>query len=107
MQEKQLEARERERQFQEKQMYLVHERFLKEFELKTASERLTPRGDAPLFDVGIHIKLVPPFSEKDVEIYFLTLNVWHQTSKWPKNVWTLLLQSVLVGISQEAYSPLY
>ncbi len=41
LQEKQLEARERERQFKDKQIYLEHEWF-KEFELKTASERSTP-----------------------------------------------------------------
>ncbi len=68
-------------------MYHEHERFLKEFELKIASERSTLRGDAPLFVVGRHIKLVT-------------------TSKWPKNVWTLLLQSVLMGKAQEAYSAL-
>ncbi len=51
-------------------MYLKHERFLKEFELKTASERSTPRGDVPLFDVGRHIKLVPPFSVKNIDIFF-------------------------------------
>ncbi len=44
LQEKQLEATERERQFKEKQMYLEYERFLKEFELKTASERSTLIG---------------------------------------------------------------
>ncbi len=106
LQEKQLEATERERQFKEKQMYLEHERFLKEFELKTASERSTLRGDAPLFDVGRHIKLVPPFSEKDVEIYFSHFERVATTSKWPKNVCTLLLQSVLIGKAQEAYSAL-
>ncbi len=102
LQEKQLEATEKERQFKEKQMYIEHERFLKEFELKTASERSTLRGDAPLFDVGRHIKLVPPFSEKDVEKFERVAT----TSKWPKNVWTLLLQSVLIGKAHEAYSAL-
>lgn len=51
-------------------MHLEHERFLKEFALKAASERPTPKGTASLFDVGSHIKLVPAFSEKDFEIYF-------------------------------------
>ncbi len=87
-------------------MYHEHEWFLKEFELKIASERSTLRGDAPLFDVGRHIKLVPPFSEKDVEIYFSHFERVLTTSKWPKNVWTLLLQSVLMGKAQEAYSAL-
>ncbi len=59
-----------------------------------------------MFDVGRHIKLELPFSEKDVEIYFSHFERVATTSKWPKNVWTFLLQSVLVGKAQEAYSAL-
>lgn len=104
LQEKQLEAKERERQFKEKQMYLEHDRFLKELELKAAC--VTPRGDVSPFDVGSHIRLLPPFSEKYVERYFSHFERVATTSKWPKTVWTLLLQSVLVGKAQEAYSAL-
>lgn len=49
-------------------MLLAHELSLKELELKAAA--LTQRGDTSPFDVGRHIKLVPPFSEKDVERFF-------------------------------------
>lgn len=53
-----------------------------------------------------HIRLVPPFIEKDVEKYFPHFERVAMVSKWPQNVWTLLLQSVLVGKAQEAYSAL-
>ena len=45
-------------------MHLEHEQFLKELELKSAT--VTPRGDVPPVDVGRHIRLVLPFSEKHV-----------------------------------------
>jgi len=99
-QEKRLEI---DMKLREKQMDLEHERSLKELELNAAA--LTSRGDAS-FDVGRHIKLVPPFSEKDVDRYFSHFERVATTSKWPRTVWTLLLQSILVGKAQEAYSAL-
>ncbi|XP_073721213.1 uncharacterized protein [Misgurnus anguillicaudatus] len=105
LQERQLEDKERERQIKEKQMNYEHERFLREMDWKMASGT-TPRSDVSSFDVGYHIRLVPPFSEKDVERYFSHFERVAITSKWPKAVWTLLLQSVLVGRAQEAYSAL-
>lgn len=70
LQEKQLEDKERERQIKEKQMNYEHERFLREMDWKMASGTSTPRSDVSSFDVGCHIRLVPPFSEKDVDRYF-------------------------------------
>lgn len=70
MQEKKLEDRERQRQLKEKQMYLEHERILKEMELKFIPGISISRSDVSLFDVGSHIRLVPPIFERDVETYF-------------------------------------
>ena len=44
------------------------------------------------FDITKHIRLVSPFQEKVAE----NLN-------WPKEHWTLLLQSVLIGRAREIY----
>lgn len=100
-QEKQLEGNIK---IREKEMLLAHELSLKELEIKTTA--LTPRSDTAPFDVGRHIKLVPPFSEKDVERYFSHFERVATTSKWPRTMWTLLLQSILVGRAQEANSAL-
>ena len=74
---------------------------MKELELRPVSR--LPRDE---FNVTSHIQLVPPFQEKDIERYFPHFECVTTTSKLPKQFWTLLLQSVLVGKAQEAYSAL-
>ena len=49
------------------------------------------------FDVTKHIRLVPPFQEKEVDKYFLHFEKVAENLNWPKEHWTLLLQSVLIG----------
>ncbi|XP_028825886.1 uncharacterized protein LOC114784568 [Denticeps clupeoides] len=87
-----------------------HELELKRVELELASKyaHSSPSSDpSPLaFDVGWHIRMVPPFSEKEVEKYFNHFERGATTLKWPEDVWTLLLQCVLVGKAQEVYSSL-
>ena len=83
----------------ERKLLLKHERLLKELEKRHVSP--SPRGE---FDVTSHIRLVPPFQEKDIERYFPHFECVATTSKWPEQFWTFLLQSVLVGKAQEAYS---
>ena len=80
---------------------------LKELEVpepreKSASAALDPRS--PAFDVSKHIKLVPPFQEMEVDKYFLLFKKIATSLEWPKEAWTLLLQSVLVGKAHEIYS---
>ena len=48
------------------------------------------------FDVTKHIRLVPPFQE-EVDKYFLHFEKVAKNLKWPKEHWTLLLQSVMIG----------
>ena len=50
------------------------------------------------FDVTKHIRLVPPFQEKEVDKYFLHFEKVAENLNWPKEHWTLLLQSVLILI---------
>ena len=54
----------------------------------------------------LNIRLFPPFVEKDVEKYFPHFKRVATISKWPKHAWTLLLQSVLVGKVQDAFTAL-
>ena len=58
------------------------------------------------FDVTKHIRLVPPFQEKEVDKYFLHFEKVAENLNWPKEHWTLLLQSVLIGKAHEIYTQL-
>ena len=49
---------------------------------------------------------MPKFEEKEVDKYFLHFEKIAESLKWPKESWTLLLQSVFVGKAREIYSSL-
>lgn len=66
---------------------------------------LFPPGPAPL-DVSKYIRVVPPFSEKDVEKYFSHFERVATSLRWPKEIWTVLIQCVLVGRAQDVYASL-
>ena len=55
------------------------------------------------FDVTKHIRLVPQFQEKEVDKYFVHFEKVAENLNWPKEHWTLLLQSVLIGKAREIY----
>ena len=55
------------------------------------------------FDVTKHIRLIPPFQEKEVEKYFLHFEKVAENLKCPKEHWTLPLQSVVIGKAHENY----
>ena len=56
------------------------------------------------FDATKNIRLVPKFEEKEVDKYFLHFEKIAESLKWPKESWTLLLQSVFVGKARERTS---
>ncbi|XP_073732325.1 uncharacterized protein [Misgurnus anguillicaudatus] len=58
------------------------------------------------FDVNKCIRLIPPFSERDVDKYFVLFERVATTLKWPADIWPLLLQCVFTGKAQEAYASL-
>ena len=91
-----IEEEERERQFQLR---------MKEIELNDKSKSL-PLATSTVFDVTKHIRLVPPFQEKEVDKYFLHFEKVAENLKWPKEHWTLLLQSVVIGKAREIYTQL-
>ena len=95
--------REREREEREKE---------REFQLRMREIEMQERANQPKqkieynFDVTKHIRLVPPFQEKEVDKYFLHFEKVAENLNWPKEHWTLLLQSVLKGKAREIYTQL-
>ena len=71
---------------------------MKELELegKSKSKHL-PLDSGKSVDVTKHIRLVPPFQEKEVDKYFLHFEKVAENLKWPREHSTLLLQSVVIG----------
>ena len=104
----QMEQKEREDRLQ-----MEKEIKLKEIEAKVQMEKdkLEKQGSSGAsshsgFDATKNIRLVPKFEEKEVDKYFLHFEKIAESLKWPKESWTLLLQSVFVGKAREICSSL-
>ena len=91
--EREREEREKEREFQLK---------MREIEMQERANQSKQKIEYN-FDVTKHIRLVPPFQEKEVDKYFLHFEKVAENLNWPKEHWTLLLQSVLIGRAREIY----
>ncbi|XP_077977779.1 uncharacterized protein LOC144433347 [Glandiceps talaboti] len=103
---KQLEMEFKSREMEMK-MQIEKELKLKAMEMGNVSDRVTPLlSTENNFDVTKHIRLVPQFQEREVDGYFQHFEKIAASLKWPKEVWTLLLQSVLIGRAREAFSAL-
>jgi len=79
---------------------------LKELEAPSRPSVTKRNVEPPHFDISKQIRFVPPFQEKEVDKYFLHFEKIATSVDWPKDVWTLLLQSVLTGKAREIYSAL-
>ena len=80
---------------------------MKELELQDKTKPKTlPLDTSKTFDVAKHIRLVPAFQEKEVDKYFLHFEKVAENLKWPKEHWTLLLQSVVIDKAREIYTQL-
>ena len=79
---------------------------MKELEMQNKTVKPQPLDFGVHFDVTKHIRLVPPFQEKEVDKYFLHFEKVVENLKWPKEHWTLLLQSVMIGKAGEIYTQL-
>ena len=98
---------------QERQMQIEREKLkfdaelrMKELELQNMTVKRQSLDSGAHFDVTKHIRLVPPFQEKEVDKYFLHFEKVAENLKWPKEHWTLLLQSVIIGKAREIYTQL-
>ena len=74
--------------------------------MQKSGQSFTPKFSSQHFDVAKHIKLVPPFKEKEVDQYFLHFEKIATNLNWPKDNWSMLLQSVLIGKAREVYTQL-
>lgn len=63
----------------------------------------TQQSVPAVFDISKHVKLVPPFSEQDVDTYFRSFEKIADSLSWPKTYWPILLQSVLIGKAQRTF----
>ena len=92
------EEKEREREFQIR---------IEEIEMqKKAKSKSVPLDSSKIFDVTKHIRLVPPFQEKEVDQCFLHFETVTENFEWPKEHWILLLQSVVIDKAREIYTQL-
>ena len=112
VQKERMEMEEREKET-ERQIQIEREKIkfdtelrMKELEMQNMSVKRQPLDSGTHFDVTKHIRLVPPFQEKEVDKYFLHFEKVAENLKWPKEHWTLLLQSVIIGKAREIYTQL-
>ena len=78
---------------------------LKEIELASQPKPIV-KAEGDIFDASKNIRLVPKFTEKNVDKYFANFEKVAANLKWPKDVWATLLQSVLIGKAAEVYTSL-
>ena len=112
VQKERMEMEEREKK-KERQMQIEREKLkfdtelrMKELEMQNMTVKRQPLDSGVHFDITKHIRLVPPFQEKEVDKYFLHFEKVAENLKWPKEHWTLLLQSVIIGKAREIYTQL-
>ena len=96
------EQREKDRQLDEFRLRQQFEGKEKDRQLKEAIER----DKLSFFDVTKHVKFVPPFTEKEVDKYFLLFEKVAKDLKWTEDKQTILLQSVLAGKARDVYTAL-
>ena len=97
------ESKDRELQLVMKEKELQLQLQLKEIELKTGATYV--RNDSQ-FDLSKNVRMLPPFREQEIDSYFLHFEKIATSLKWPKDMWTMLLQSVLTGKARQVFSSL-
>ena len=103
--EREWKEREKEREREERQKEREFQLRMREIEMQERANQSKQKIEYN-FDVTKHIRLVPPFQEKEVDKYFLHFEKVAENLNWPKEHWTLLLQSVLIGKAREIYTQL-
>ncbi|KAJ8049831.1 hypothetical protein HOLleu_02747 [Holothuria leucospilota] len=103
----QKEKEEREMQMQREKEAREHEFRLKQLELGVIKASDPKIGlDTGGFDVSKHVKFVPKFQEDNVEKFFNHFEKLGEQLKWPRDKWSILIQSNFTGKAQEVYSAL-
>ncbi|KAJ8043962.1 hypothetical protein HOLleu_11292 [Holothuria leucospilota] len=105
--EMQKEKEEREMQMQREKEAREHEFRLKQLKLGVIKASDPKIGlDTGGFDVSKHVKFVPKFQEDNVEKFFNHFEKLGEQLKWPRDKWSILIQSNFTGKAQEVYSAL-
>ncbi|KAJ8026574.1 hypothetical protein HOLleu_31450 [Holothuria leucospilota] len=105
--QKEKEEREMQMQMQREKEAREHEFRLKQLELGVIKASDPKIGlDTGGFDVSKHVKFVPKFQEDNVEKFFNHFEKLGQQLKWPRDKWSILIQSNFTGKAQEVYSAL-
>ncbi|XP_062906915.1 uncharacterized protein LOC134348052 [Mobula hypostoma] len=98
------EERERDRQLEREEKQREREFELEKLKIR-AEQGLVPNQGGG-FRATQEVRLVPPFDDTDVDRYFLHFEKVAISQEWPRDKWVVLLQSVLKGKAQQAYSAL-
>ena len=101
------QERERESQMRIKELEIRERKLsiqLKAKELEVARTLTSEASRREKFDMSKHISFVPPFQDTEVDKYLLHFEKIASSMEWLKEVWILLLQSVLLGKAREVYS---
>ncbi|KAJ8045731.1 hypothetical protein HOLleu_08795 [Holothuria leucospilota] len=107
-----LKEMEREREKEEREMQMQKEAREHEFRLKQLELGVIKGSDPKIrldtggFDVTKHVKFVPKFQEDNVEKFFNHFEKLGEQLKWPRDKWSILIQSNFTGKAQEVYSAL-
>ena len=103
-----LEEKERDRQerLEEKERDRLERERDRQHELELARLGITSTRSeqGTHFNVCKFIKLVPRFNEKEVSKFFESFEKVASQLNWPKDYWAIMLQAVLTGKAQVAYS---
>ena len=98
--------KERESQLRLKELEIDEKELSRQLRLKELEVLTSKSPSESQFDISKQIRFVPPFQEKEVNKYFLHFEKVATILEWSKEVWTLLLQSILVGKARKVYSSL-
>ena len=105
--ENELEAQLKLKEMELREQELALQLKLKKLEIAAAcTTPRVPTSRQVEFDVTKQVRFVPPFQETEVDEHFLHFEKVASSLLWPKQVWTLLLQSSLLGKAREGYSAL-
>ncbi|KAJ8020949.1 hypothetical protein HOLleu_40682 [Holothuria leucospilota] len=103
----QREKEEREERERREENAREHEFRLKQLELGVIKGSDHKIGlDTGRFDVSKHVKFVPKFQEDNVEKFFNHFEKLGEQLKWPRDKWSILIQSNFTGKAQEVNSAL-
>ncbi|KAJ8043086.1 hypothetical protein HOLleu_10032 [Holothuria leucospilota] len=96
--QKEKEEREMQMQMRREEKAREHEFRLKQLELGVIKASDPKIGlDTGGFDVSKHVKFVPKFQENNVEKFFNYFEKLGEQLKWPRDKWSILIQSNFTG----------